>query len=113
MENDPESVVHLVKAVGRNTAPCPDTGNWSSLHVRYEGLRRTFPTAVTCDFKARELGPGGEHPLYDLRRCFDLGWKAGFRGPWCLEHAHRDRQRLFRELALLRDMVRGWIKNQR
>jgi len=77
--------------------------------VRYAGLARTFPLAVTCDFKARELGKKGEHILYDLERCFQIGWKAGFRGPWCLEHAHRDRKQLFRELGLLRDTLRKWM----
>ena len=50
------------------------------------------------------------HPAYDLQRCFQIGWEAGFRGPWCLEHANRDRAALFRELALLRDRLRAWAK---
>ena len=29
---------------------------------------------------ARQLGPNGEHELYDLKRCFSIGWQAGFRG---------------------------------
>ena len=77
--------------------------------IRYEALQATFPVAVSCDFKARELGPDGEHSKYDLRRCFEIGWEAGFRGPWCLEHAHRDRQTLFRDLGLSRDQLRGWL----
>lgn len=110
MEDDPESVAKLIKAVGKRVAASPDTGNWKNNEVRYAGLAKTFPLAVTCDFKARKLGPGGEHKLYDLHRCFQIGWKAGFRGPWCLEHANRDRKALFRELALLRDMLRKWMK---
>lgn len=110
MQGDPNSVVKLIEAIGRNVAPCPDTGNWNDNETRYEGLAKTFPTAVTCDFKAKTLGPNGEHDAYDLRRCFDIGWKAGFRGPWCLEHANRDRATLFRELAMLRDMLREWMK---
>lgn len=109
MQSDPESVVKLVKAVGHNIASCPDTGNWNDNNIRYAALEKTFPEAVTCDFKARQLGPKGTHPLYDLKRCFTIGWKAGFRGPWCLEHAHRDREALFRELSMLRDMLRGWM----
>lgn len=109
MQSDPESVVRLVHAVGRNVAACPDTGNWANDAIRREGLEKTFPHAVTCDFKARRLGPNGEHELYDLRQCFDIGWKAGFRGPWCLEHAHPDRAQLFKELAILRDMLRRWM----
>ncbi len=110
MQNDPESVVKLIEAVGRNIAACPDTGNWDSEEIRYAGLARTFPLAVTCDFKARQLDPAGEHAAYDLKRCFTIGWQAGFQGPWCLEHANPDRKTLFRELSLLRDMLRGWMK---
>ena len=110
MQGDPNSVVELIKAVGHNVAACPDTGNWNSNELRYAGLEKTFPIAVTCDYKARQLGPNGEHGLYDLKRCFTIGWQAGFRGPWCLEHANSDRKKQFTELALLRDMLRGWMK---
>jgi hypothetical protein len=112
MESDPESVVKLIKAVGRNLAASPDTGNWKNNDLRYEGLKKTFPLAVTCDFKARQLGPHGEHKLYDLKRCFEIGWESGFRGPWCLEHANADRKTLFKELAMLRDMLRKWMAEQ-
>jgi hypothetical protein len=109
MQADPDSVVKLIESVGRNIAACPDTGNWDSEELRYAGLAKTFPAAVTCDFKARQLGPDGQHAAYDLKRCFTIGWQAGFRGPWCLEHANPDRQTLFKELALLRDLLRGWM----
>lgn len=109
MENDPQSIVKLVRAIGRDVAACPDTGNWSSDEIRFNGLAASFPLAVTCDFKARELGRTGEHSLYDLKRCFQVGHAAGFRGPWCLEHANSNRSTLFRELAMLRDMLRNWI----
>lgn len=109
MESDAESVPRLIKDVDRNLAASPDTGNWANDEVRFAGLAKVFPLAVTCDFKARELGPDGAHAAYDLRRCFLLGWEAGFRGPWCLEHANRDRKQLFRELVLLRDLLRKWM----
>jgi hypothetical protein len=108
MDADAESVPQLVKEVGKGVAACPDTGNWANDELRYAGLAKGFPLAVTCDFKARELGPDGRHAAYDLQRCFQVGWEAGFRGPWCLEHAHRDRQQLFRDLILLRDLLRKW-----
>ncbi|QDV52717.1 Xylose isomerase-like TIM barrel [Gimesia fumaroli] len=111
MQDDPASVVKLVEAIGHNVAACPDTGNWDSDSIRYAGLEQTFPISVTCDFKARNLGPQGEHPLYDLKRCFEIGWNAGFRGPWCFEHANKDRKALFRELTLLREMLEGWMKD--
>lgn len=109
MQSDPASVPTLIKALARDVVATPDTGNWTSDEVRYAGLAATFPLAYSCDFKARELGPNGEHTLYDLRRCFQIGWDLGFRGPWCFEHAHADRAQLWRELGLLRDMLRGWM----
>ena len=108
MEGDPQSVPKLIKAIDRNVAASPDTGNWKNDDVRYKGLAAAFPLAVTCDFKARALDKDGGHKLYDLQRCFEFGWDAGFRGPWCLEHANRDRAALFRELVLLRDMLVRW-----
>jgi len=110
MQSDPGSVARLVESIGHNVAACPDTGNWDDNQTRYAGLAQTFPLAVTCDFKARELGPRGQHALYDLHRCFQIGWQAGFRGPWCLEHANADGKALFRELAMLRDNLRQWMK---
>lgn len=110
LEDDPASVPKLMQAVGGNVAACPDTGNWANNQTRYAGLKATFPLAASCDFKAAALGPEGEHAAYDLRRCFELGWQAGFRGPWCLEHGNRDRKALFRELALLRGLLNDWMK---
>jgi hypothetical protein len=111
MESDPQSVVTLIQRVGHGIEACPDTGNWKDNTIRYAGLEATFPIAVSCDFKARAISADGSHPLYDLKRCFTIGWKAGYRGPWCLEHANSDRATLFRELALLRDQLRGWMKD--
>ena len=109
MQSEPDSVVKLIRAVDRNLAACPDTGNWDSDELRQAGLAKTFPIAVTCDFKARQLGPEGRHAAYDLKRCFTIGWQAGFHGPWCLEHANPDRTALLGELALLRDMLLRWM----
>lgn len=109
MDGDVDSVPKLIKAIDRDVAVSPDTGNWSSDEVRYAGLEKIFPYAVTCDFKARALGPEGQHPLYDLKRCFEIGWSSGFRGPWCFEHANPDRAALMRELGLLRDMLKRWM----
>jgi hypothetical protein len=111
MESDPQSVVKLIKAIDRDVAAGPDTGNWVNNETRYAGLAASFPLAVTCDFKARTLSKTGEHPLYDLKRCFTIGDAAGFRGPWCLEHANPDRDALFRELKMLRDMLHRWMTN--
>ena len=108
MESDTQSVPKLIKAIDRGVVSTPDTGNWANNDLRYDGLKAAFASAVSCDFKARQLGPNGEHALYDLKRCFDVGWDTGFRGPWCLEHAHPDRAKLFAELTLLRDMLRRW-----
>jgi hypothetical protein len=109
MKDDPNAVPSIVSAVGQGIAAAPDTGNWTDA-VRYEGLAKAFPHAVTCDFKAFQLGPGGEHPQYDLKRCFQIGWDAGFRGPWCFEHFHETLTGLWQGLAHLRDLLRGWMK---
>ena len=50
----------------------------------------------------------GQHERYDLRRCFQIGWDAGFRGPWCFEHTHPSLPRLLQDLVQLRDMIRAW-----
>ena len=64
---------------------------------------------MSCDFKAKEMAANGEHRAYDLKRCFDVGWSAGFRGPWCFEHFHDDLAQLFREMGILREMLRRWM----
>ena len=113
MQNDPDSVPSLLNAIGHNISAGVDTGNWSDNDVRYTGLARAFPLAATCDFKARKLGPDGEHKEYDLQRCFDIAWNAGFRGPWALEHGNADAQAFFSEIKLLRDMLRKWTSEAR
>ncbi len=110
MQSDPNSVVDLVKRIGHNVAAGPDTGNWNTNAIRYDGLQKTFPIAVTCDFKAKQMGASGSHAAYDLRRCFQIAWAAGFRGPWCFEHGNADTNAFFRELAWLRDSLRSWIR---
>lgn len=107
--DDAEAAAGLVTTVGKNVAACPDTGNWIDKEVRYAGLAKMFRNAATCDFKAGKLSPDGEHAAWDLKKCFTIAWDAGFRGPWCLEHANTDRKALFRELGLLRDMLRRWM----
>lgn len=108
MQGDPDALPALIKAVGPSLRAQPDTGNWTDA-ARYEGLAKAFPLAASCDFKAKELGPDGSHAAYDLKRCFQIGWDAGFRGPWCFEHQHADLTQLLREMTMLRDMLRGWM----
>jgi hypothetical protein len=109
LKNDPTAIPRVIEAVGAGIASQPDTGNWTP-QARYEGLQKAYPLAVSCDFKAFKLGPNGEHADYDLRRCFDIGWKAGFRGPWCFEHFHEDLSQLLKEFVLLSDLLRKWSK---
>jgi len=111
LSDDPEAIPRVIQAVGKGIAAQPDTGNWKPM-ARYAGLEKAFPLAVTCDFKALTLGPNGEHADYDLRRCFDIAWQSGFRGPWCFEHFHEELGMLFREFGLLRDMLRVWMKEK-
>jgi hypothetical protein len=105
----PDAIPAIIAKTGPALRAQPDTGNWNDA-VRYSGLAQAFPFAASCDFKARELLPDGAHAAYDLERCFRIGWDAGFRGPWCLEHFHLDLDQLLREFALLRDGLRGWIR---
>ena len=109
MRDDPDAIPAIVAAVGRGIAAAPDTGNWTDA-ARFAGLAKAFPLAVTCDFKAQQLGPLGEHKPYDLKRCFQIGWDAGFRGPWCLEHFSDTLKGLWQGFARLRDMLREWMK---
>jgi hypothetical protein len=113
MRSDPDAIPTVIKAVDRNLAASPDTGNWQDNEVRYAGLAKAFPLAATCDFKALVLGPDGAHAAYDLKRCFQIGWDAGFRGPWCLEHFHDDLKTLLREMGLLRDLLRRWMAERK
>jgi sugar phosphate isomerase/epimerase len=108
MKDDPQAIPAVVRRVGDGIAAGPDTGNWTD-QARAEGLAQAFPLAVTCDFKAMQFGPNGEHPQYDLERCFRIGWDAGFRGPWCFEHFNVTLDGLWKGFARLRDLLRGWM----
>ncbi|MEQ1853505.1 MAG: TIM barrel protein [Chthoniobacteraceae bacterium] len=112
MKDDPEAIPSVIKEVGPALRAQPDTGNWTDA-ARYDGLAKAFPFAVSCDFKALALDADGAHKAYDLRRCFQIAWDAGFRGPWCIEHFHNDYRQLLREMALLRDRLREWMRTAR
>ena len=109
LRNDPDAIPAVIAAVGQGIAAAPDTGNWTDA-ARDDGLAKSFPLAVTCDFKAQPFGPNGEHEPYDLRRCFEIGWNAGFRGPWCLEHFNDSLDSLWRGFRQLRDLLQQWMK---
>ncbi|MBM84250.1 MAG: hypothetical protein CMJ78_27155 [Planctomycetaceae bacterium] len=108
-QKDPRAVASTVKAIGVNVAPCPDTGNWAD-STRMEGLRQTFPGAASCDFKVYELNADRSHPKYDLKQCFDIGWQAGFRGPWIIEHMKPTTSGFAKDTVYIREMLAGWIK---
>ncbi len=109
MQGDPDALPSVIKETGEGLHSQPDTGNWTDA-ARYDGLAKAFPYAVSCDFKAKEMDADGGHKAYDLKRCFDIGWASGFRGPWCFEHFHADPAQLLREMGMLRDMLRQWMK---
>jgi len=109
LSSDPEAVPELIKAIGSGVAAQPDTGNWANNEVRYAGLARAFPLAASGDFKFMALAEDGSHAAYDLKRCFDIGWDAGFHGPWFFEHANADLADQLRNFRLMRDRLRGWI----
>jgi len=110
MKSEADSVQRIVAAIGTDlVSPAPDTGNWDD-DVRYEGLAKSFPNAATCDFKVWELDSAGEHTRYDIRRCFEVGWQAGFRGPWAIEHWNNDLKEFARETNVLRSKLEAWTK---
>lgn len=108
LKSDPDSIQRVVKAIGHNVASGPDTGNWDD-DVRYEALEKSFPGAVTCDFKVFDLDADNRHAKYDIRRCFDIGWNSGFRGPWAIEHWNDDTKAYVRETTWLRDQLTKWM----
>jgi hypothetical protein len=109
LSSDVDAVPELIKAIGAGVAAQPDTGNWANNDVRYSGLAKAFPLAATCDFKFMALAADGSHAAYDLKRCFDIGWEAGFRGPWCFEHQHPVLAVLMRDFGVMRDRLREWM----
>jgi hypothetical protein len=109
MKGKPDAIPGLIQAVGSGLDASPDIGNWTD-EARYEGLAKAFPLAVTCDFKAFAFDAEGKHPDYDLKRCFQIGWSAGFRGPWCFEHFHASLSPLLKEMVQLREMIEAWTK---
>lgn len=108
IESEPAVVPELIRRLDGRIAASPDLANWVDHRTRLAGLAAMFPLAVTCDFKVRELTPAGEHPEFNLKECFEVAMRAGFRGPWCLEHINPKRTELMRELKLLTSMIRGW-----
>jgi len=108
MRTDPNAIPSIIAAVGRGVAAQPDIGGWTD-ETRDEGIRRSFPLAVTCDFKVFPFEPKGEHKPHDLKRCFDLSWDAGFRGPWCIEHFNDSLEGLWRGFARIAETLRKWM----
>jgi hypothetical protein len=103
------AIAQIVSAIGDNVASCPDTGNWDTNALRSEGLRSSFPGAASCDFKVFELDEKRNHARYDLKDCFDIGWNAGFRGPWVIEFIKEDPTGIEEEIVFVRDMLLSWI----
>lgn len=108
IQDRPDVIPSIIKDVGPGLAASVDTGNWTD-DAREAGLKAVFPLAATCDFKARQLDEHLEHTEYDLKRCFDIGWQAGYRGPWCLEHFDQSLPRLLANMCLLRDQLHRWM----
>ena len=110
VSNDVDAMPGMVAMVGDGLAASPDTGNWPNEELRTAGLTKAYPVAATSDFKAFQLEPDGSHSKYDLERCFALGWDAGYRGPWCIEHFNETLEGQLEGFAKVRDLLRGWIK---
>ncbi|MGI9456604.1 MAG: hypothetical protein ACR2NU_08585, partial [Aeoliella sp.] len=61
-----------------------------------------------CDYKAYQFDAEGNHAQYDLERCFQIGWDAGYRGPWWLEQFNETLDGLINGLTKLRMMLNQW-----
>jgi hypothetical protein len=110
LKDDPEAMPSVIGALAPAVLRAqPDTGNWTD-GARFAGLTKSFPYAVSCDFKFFALDAEGRHLAYDLRRCFDIAWQSGFRGPWCIEHAHDDLRVLLREIRAMAAQLRSWMR---
>ncbi len=109
---EPNAIPEMIRQVGAGIFASPDTGNWPNDEVRYDGLAKAYPLAATTDFKAFQLEPDGSHPKYDLEKCFETGWNAGFRGPWAIEHFHENLPGLIAGFAEVRDRLKGWIADR-
>jgi Xylose isomerase-like TIM barrel len=104
---NPEAMVQIIKAVKENIATGPDTQNFDE-PVRFAGLRQIFPYAATCDVKALDIGPQGEHPDYDLKRAVQIGVEAGYQGPWMIEFVGRT-QDPFEGISRSRELLLKWL----
>ena len=108
LDAKPDAIPRLVAALEGRVRAQPDTFNWVDDPTRRRGLANAFPLAASCDFKVRDLGPNYEHPAYELRPCFDIGYKAGFRGPWCIEHAAPTKAALLHNMKWITAQLRAW-----
>ena len=109
VSRDPNVIPDIIKRVGPGLLASPDTGNWPDDETRFEGLAKAYPLAATSDFKVFAYEPDGSHPRYDVKKCFQSGWEAGFRGPWCIEHFHADLAGLIEGFGKIRAQLLGWI----
>jgi hypothetical protein len=109
ISKDADAIPDMIRRVGSGLFASPDTGNWADDSLRVAGLEAAYPLAATSDFKAFQLEADGSHPKYDLKKCFQIGWDAGFRGPWCIEHFHETLPGLITGFAEVRDRLRQWI----
>lgn len=108
MQDDPDAIPRIIQAVGKGVHSQPDTRNWTDA-ARGEGLEKAFPFAVSCDFKPFTFEADGSHPRYDLKRCFQIGWQAGFRGPWCIEYFVPTLKQQLADMIRIRDDLKKWM----
>lgn len=108
LDREPDAIPQIISALGGRVRGQPDTLNWVDEPTRWKGLANAFPHAASCDYKVSNLGPEFEHPAYDLKRAFDLGYKAGFRGPWCIEHAAPNKAAMMRNMKWISSQLRAW-----
>jgi hypothetical protein len=103
----PNAVLQIIQGVKENIATGPDTHNFNEA-VLFEGLRKIFPCAVTCDVKTMDIAQDGGHKEYDVHRAVAIGLEAAYKGPWNIEFVGRT-QDPFEGVGRARDLLAKWL----
>lgn len=84
---DPKNVARIIEAVGDNISSCPDFGLLPGGDARWPGLETMLKHCKrVVSAKFHGLDAKGEHPAYDLKRCYEMLRAAKFAGWASLEY---------------------------
>jgi len=69
ISSDPDAVIQIIETAGKDVVgTAPDFGNFPE-SMRYEGLARLMPYAISVHAKLFEFDANGEETRFDLPRC--------------------------------------------